>query len=150
MTFFQLFPGLFLFLAVYFVLTISLLIYLFIKKRYKSLFIYGIILIFAGVILMVPSFVVIRQLAEAADPNKTAKPLAKLIVNIAEHFTSKTGAEKDKFLVFWVSSFLYSTLFYGFLLIPFGLITSLFAMKLINKNKKNNSESDVVSEPVSQ
>ena len=150
MTIFQLFPGLFLFLAVYFFLTISLLIYCLVKKRYKSLFIYGIILIFAGIILMVPSFVAIRQFSEAAGPNKTAKPLAKLIVNIAEHFTSKTGAEKGKFLVFWVSSFLYSTLFYGFLLMPFGLITSLFSMKLIHKNKKNNSEIDEFSETVIQ
>ena len=140
MSFFQLFPGLFLFLSVYFVLTIPLFIYLLVKKRFKALFIYGILSIFIGLTLMVPSSIAIRQFAEAADQNNTAKPLAKLIVNIAEHFTSKTGAEKARFLVFWVTSLLYSTLFYGFILMPFGLITSLFSLKLMYKNKKNDSE----------
>lgn len=140
MTFFELLPGIISFSALYFILTTSLLVYWLIQRRYKALCIYGFVLILAGVLCIISSIIALRQFAEAADSSKTARPLAKLIVNIASHFTSRTGAGRDEFLRFWVASFLYSTLFYGVFLLPYGFMTSAYGL-VVNIRRKRDSQS---------
>jgi hypothetical protein len=143
MSFFEIFPGVVLFLAIYFIFAITLLIYLIVKKHYKSLCLYGICLIIVGLILVISGRIAIGQFAEAANLNNSAKPFAKLIVDIASNLTPKTGVEKAEFLSFWVSAFLYSTVFYGFFLIPYGFVTSIFSAIVMYKSKRGTG-SDLV------